>query len=313
MYKVQEVAKIAGVSVRTLHHYDSVGLLKPSNIGSNRYRYYNDEDLKLLQHILFFKELGFSLKKIQEIVAEGFDSKFALVQHIELLGKKKRRIEKLIENAERTRLELEDGEELSDKDRFAAFSIKKSDDDIKKYKAAFSEEPKTSAEQADLPEPSLASDLKPAEGTASVEEMVPAEETGFTGTMESVEETNPAEESEATPQLDPIEETAVHEEPKQEKEKENLEEINREGNRIYKAVASLMNHSPASPNVQVEMKAYYNLLDRFYDCTPKMFRSLADLYASDSRFANNIDQHGKGLSTYLKEAMYIYAAAHQNA
>ncbi|MDN7244867.1 TipAS antibiotic-recognition domain-containing protein [Planococcus shenhongbingii] len=301
MYKVQEVAKIAGVSVRTLHHYDSVGLLKPSNIGSNRYRYYNDEDLKLLQHILFFKELGFSLKKIQEIVAEGFDSKFALVQHIELLGKKKRRIEKLIENAERTRLEIEDGEELSDEDRFAAFSIKKSDDDIKKYKAAVSEEPKSSAEQADLSEHSLAPDLKPAEDTASVEEMVPAEET------------NPAEESEAAPQLDLIEETVVHEEPKQEKEKENLEEINREGNRIYKAVASLMNHSPASPNVQVEMKAYYNLLDRFYDCTPKMFRSLADLYASDSRFANNIDQHGKGLSTYLKEAMYIYAAAHQNA
>ena len=59
MYKVQEVAKIAGVSVRTLHHYDGIGLLKPSNIGSNRYRYYNDEDLKLLQHILFFKNSDF--------------------------------------------------------------------------------------------------------------------------------------------------------------------------------------------------------------------------------------------------------------
>jgi hypothetical protein len=73
-------------------------------------------------------------------------------------------------------------------------------------------------------------------------------------------------------------------------------------------------HLPAdAPEVQVEMKAYYTLLNRFYDCTPRMFRGLADLYASDSRFANNIDQHGKGLSTYLKEAMYVYAAALQDA
>ena len=133
MYKVQEVATIAGVSVRTLHHYDSIGLMKPSNIGSNRYRYYNDDDLKLLQHILFLKELGFSLKKIQELVAEGFDPTYALVQHTELLRKKKERIEKLIENAEQPQLEYAGAMELSNEDRFSAFSIKKTDDNIKMY------------------------------------------------------------------------------------------------------------------------------------------------------------------------------------
>lgn len=286
MYKVQEVAKIAGVSVRTLHHYDSVGLLKPSNIGSNRYRYYNDEDLKLLQHILFFKELGFSLKKIQEIVAEGFDPKYALVQHAELLEKKKAQIEKLIENAERTKRELEGLETLSNSERFEAFSAKKSDDTIEKYKSLA---PVATEVPADAGE-----DVQTAEETEVEEISVEVQET------EPVNELQPAESRPA-------------EQVKPEKEEENLEEINREGNRIYNAVASLMHLPPDAPQVQTEMEAYYILLNRFYDCTPKMFRGLADLYASDSRFANNIDQHGKGLSKYLKEAMYIHAESMQYA
>ncbi|MCP2033796.1 DNA-binding transcriptional MerR regulator [Planomicrobium sp. HSC-17F08] len=287
MYKVQEVAKIAGVSVRTLHHYDSVGLLKPSNIGSNRYRYYNEEDLKLLQHILFFKELGFSLKKIQEIVAEGFDPKFALVQHAELLEKKKARMEKLIQNAERTKRELEGLETLSNSERFEAFSAKKSDDTIEKYKSAAMPEAETPVQSAGAEHAAQVDDLEIAAAATPVEEI-------------AVEEIV----------LD-AQEPAAAEEPKLEKEEEDLEEINREGNRIYNAVASLMHLSPDAPQVQTEMKAYYILLNRFYDCTPKMFRGLADLYASDSRFAKNIDQHGKGLSKYLKEAMYIHAEGMQ--
>lgn len=280
MYKVQEVATIAGVSVRTLHHYDSIGLMKPSNIGSNRYRYYNDDDLKLLQHILFFKELGFSLKKIQELVAEGFDATYALTQHAELLRKKKERIEKLIENAERTQVEYAGGQGLSNEERFSAFSIKKTDDNIKMY--------------------------------LEVPEQMPAAETetafeDFTEPDEVLEEANFTEPEPAAAQQEteePVRETAPQ---KPEKEEEDLEEINREGERIYNAVSSLMHLPPASTEVQVEMKAYYTLLDRFYNCSPKMFRGLGDLYASDSRFARNIDRHGAGLSKYLKEAMYIFA------
>lgn len=276
MYKVQEVAKIAGVSVRTLHHYDSIELLKPSNIGSNRYRYYNDEDLRLLQHILFLKEIGFSLKKIQEIVAEGFDSAYALATHIELLRKKKERLESLISNAEQTLLENAGAPTLTNAERFAAFSLKKVDDNIKKYKTPESEF---------QPEIEIAAD----EVEFSAEVLAP---TSFVETVEEVQ---------------------AIEEPKAEKEEEDLEEINREGNRIYASVASLMHLPPDSSEVQKEMHAYFKLLNRFYDCTPKMFRGLADLYASDSRFANNIDQHGKGLSGYLKEAMYIYASVLQDA
>ena len=100
---------------------------------------------------------------------------------------------------------------------------------------------------------------------------------------------------------------------KPEKEEEDLEEINREGDRIYNAVSSLMHLPPESPEVQIEMKAYYHLLDRFYNCSPKMFRGLGDLYANDSRFAKNIDRHGAGLSKYLREAMYIFANGLEDA
>lgn len=275
MYKVQEVAKIAGVSVRTLHHYDSIGLMKPSNIGSNRYRYYNDDDLKLLQHILFFKELGFSLKKIQELVAGGFDPNHALIQHAELLHKKKERIEKLIENAKMTQLENAGTHALSNEERFSAFSIKKTADDISKYA-----------------------------------EKVPTAE--FAEKFEQAEAQEEAAAVTEIPASDPVEEAKkIVEQPQ--KEEEDLEEINREGDRIYNTVSSYMHLSPESAEVQKEMKAYYTLLNRFYNCTPKMFRGLGDLYASDSRFANNIDQHGKGLSKYLKEAMHIYAEGMQNA
>lgn len=283
MYKVQEVATIAGVSVRTLHHYDSIGLMKPSNIGSNRYRYYNDDDLKLLQHILFLKELGFSLKKIQELVAVGFDATYALTQHTELLRKKKERIEKLIENAEQTQLEYAGVNNLSNEERFAAFSIKKTDDNIKLYMEAPAQ---VQTETADIED-------KSTEGFAEQEEIL--EEVNFTEPEPAVTE----EEPEVAVQNSETEKPA--------KEEEDLEEINREGDRIYNAVSNLMHLPPESPEVQVEMKAYYTLLDRFYNCSPKMFRGLADLYANDSRFAKNIDRHGAGLSKYLREAMYIFA------
>ncbi|WP_203338991.1 MerR family transcriptional regulator [Planococcus beijingensis] len=291
MYKVQEVAKIAGVSVRTLHHYDSIGLLKPSNIGTNRYRYYNGKDLKLLQQILFLKELDFSLKKIQELVADGFDQEYALSQHIGLLEQKKQRIESLIENAQQTQLELQGLQSLSDTERFSAFTSQKQEDLLKKYHK--------SDMDISVPEQS--------ESPMEAYQAVPSYD---------------KEDSAVAVAIAPVE-TALHEEPeaaatysepvKVEKEEEDLDEINREGDRIYNTVASLMHLPPQAAPVQTEMKAYYTLLNRFYECSPKMFRGLGDLYASDSRFANNIDQHGEGLAKYLKEAMYVYAEGLQDA
>jgi DNA-binding transcriptional MerR regulator len=66
-YTVNKLAKLSGVSVRTLHFYDEIGLLEPAYYGDNNYRYYEEEQLLMLQQILFFRELGFPLIDIQRI------------------------------------------------------------------------------------------------------------------------------------------------------------------------------------------------------------------------------------------------------
>lgn len=86
---VKEVADLVGISVRTLHHYDSINLLKPDNTTEAGYRLYNDKSLEKLQQILFFKELDFPLKKIKEILNDpSFDTKEALRLHKEMLLEK---------------------------------------------------------------------------------------------------------------------------------------------------------------------------------------------------------------------------------
>ena len=74
MYTVKQVAKLSGVSVRALHHYDEIGLLKPAHIGTNRYRYYGEEELLRLQQILIHRELDIPLAEIAEVLdAPDFD------------------------------------------------------------------------------------------------------------------------------------------------------------------------------------------------------------------------------------------------
>ena len=83
MRTVNEVSKLTGVSVRTLHHYDAIGLLKPAEITDAGYRLYNNETLKRLQNILMFRELQFPLKDIKAILDNpAFDSKEALEQQL---------------------------------------------------------------------------------------------------------------------------------------------------------------------------------------------------------------------------------------
>ena len=101
--KINEVAKITGVTVRTLHYYDQIGLLKPSRITEAGYRLYDQEALTALQQILFFRELDFSLQEIREITGRpGYDRREALEKHRDMLLKKKKRIEGLIGLVDRT-------------------------------------------------------------------------------------------------------------------------------------------------------------------------------------------------------------------
>jgi len=85
-YTVKEIALLSGVSVRTLHWYDRIGLLRPSHTGANNYRYYEEPQLLCLQQILFFKELGFTLSDIQKLLSQNdFDHIKALRAHRKVL------------------------------------------------------------------------------------------------------------------------------------------------------------------------------------------------------------------------------------
>lgn len=100
MMTVHEVSRLAGVSIRTLHHYDRIGLLRPAMVTEAGYRLYDDTALERLQCILLFRELEFPLREIGEILdSPFFDRSKALEQQIALLEMKKKHLEKLIELA----------------------------------------------------------------------------------------------------------------------------------------------------------------------------------------------------------------------
>ena len=108
MKSISQVAKLTGVSIRTLQYYDEIGLLKPSQLTASGYRMYDGDTLQTLQQILFFKELGFSLKEIKEILEKpDFDRVAAFKKQKELFLLKCDRLDRLIQLLER----LEKGEQ----------------------------------------------------------------------------------------------------------------------------------------------------------------------------------------------------------
>lgn len=95
---VHEVAELTGITARTLHYYDEIGLLKPSIITEAKYRQYTADDLSRLQEILFFREVGFSLKEIKELLnSPNYNRLEALERHLVILEAQKERIDSIIE------------------------------------------------------------------------------------------------------------------------------------------------------------------------------------------------------------------------
>src|SRR4051812_975594 len=118
-YTVKAAATFAGVSVRTLHHYDHVGLLVPSAVSESGYRLYSDDDLARLQQILFYRELGFELKVIKEVLEQpDFDRRAALISHRAHLTEMQGRLGKILETCDRTIAALEGGLLMEPKDMF---------------------------------------------------------------------------------------------------------------------------------------------------------------------------------------------------
>jgi len=98
MFTVKQLSKLAGVTPRTLHHYDAIGLLKPSRVGENGYRHYGEGSLLQLQQILFYRELDMPLEDIKKIMTQSrFDVLDALESHKDALKKRIERLRKCFE------------------------------------------------------------------------------------------------------------------------------------------------------------------------------------------------------------------------
>ncbi|MEX0171784.1 MerR family transcriptional regulator [Streptomyces sp. LMG1-1-1.1] len=120
-WSIQEVAKKAGTTSRTLRHYGERGLLEPSRIGANGYRYYDQRALVRLQRILLLRELGLSLPAIAEVLAGERDTSAALRTHLALLEQERERIGRQIASVRTTLHKTENGGELMVDEVFDGF------------------------------------------------------------------------------------------------------------------------------------------------------------------------------------------------
>jgi MerR family transcriptional regulator, thiopeptide resistance regulator len=129
-YTVKQLSQLAGVSVRTLHYYDEIGLLKPDAIRPNGYRQYDDQAMFKLQQILFYRELDLSLEDIKAMVGRtDFDAVAALETHRLSLQGRAKRLELLIQTVDDTLLHLKGLKKMSPKQLFAALT----DEEQEKY------------------------------------------------------------------------------------------------------------------------------------------------------------------------------------
>lgn len=123
-YTVKKLSELSNVTVRTLHFYEEIGILKPTYYGSNGYRYYEEKELLRLQQILFFKELGFTLKQIQKVVGQSdFDQLTALYSHKKALNVEWEKIGQLLKTIDKTIKHLKGKRQMKDQEIFDGFNI----------------------------------------------------------------------------------------------------------------------------------------------------------------------------------------------
>jgi DNA-binding transcriptional MerR regulator len=125
-YTVNKLAKLSGVSVRTLHFYDEIGLLKPAYHGENNYRYYEEEQILMLQQILFYRELGMPLNEIQRIISsDSFNKIEALQSHKKTLEQDLDRTQQMIMTIDKTISHLRGKEPMKDEEFYYGFDSEK--------------------------------------------------------------------------------------------------------------------------------------------------------------------------------------------
>ncbi|HEX6496003.1 MAG TPA: MerR family transcriptional regulator [Acidobacteriaceae bacterium] len=123
-YTVRRVSGLSGVSIRTLHFYDEVGLLKPAYVSATGYRYYEEPQLLKLQQILFYRELGLELREIRSILGRAdFEKAAALESHRAVLEQKLARTQALITTIDKTIDHVRGSKMMSSKEMFAGFKV----------------------------------------------------------------------------------------------------------------------------------------------------------------------------------------------
>jgi len=120
-WSIQEIARLAGTTSRTLRHYGDVGLLHPSRVGSNGYRYYDPVALARLQRILMLRDLGLGIPAIADVLEGERDDTRALASHLHWLREEKQRLDRQIASVERTIEKMRGGENLMAEEMFDGF------------------------------------------------------------------------------------------------------------------------------------------------------------------------------------------------
>ena len=135
-YQINKLAQLSGVSTRTLRYYDEIGLLKPARVTSAGYRVYEAPQVDALQQILFYRELGFSLADIKELLsAPDFDRIKALSDHLARLKEKRARTDALISTVTKSLAALKGETTMSDEEKFEGFKQALIDENEQRYGA----------------------------------------------------------------------------------------------------------------------------------------------------------------------------------
>lgn len=133
-YTINKLAKLAGVSTRTLRYYDELGLLSPARVSSNGYRIYGQKEIDRLQQILFYRELGVSLEEIRSILSsKDFDGLSALESHLSALLARREQMDLLVANVEKTIKAMKGEIIMNDQEKFEGFIQKLVDDNEQQY------------------------------------------------------------------------------------------------------------------------------------------------------------------------------------
>lgn len=133
-YSVMELARLSGVSKRTLRYYDQIGLLPPTRVEANGYRVYGQREVDLLQQILLYREMDMPLKDIAQLLGDPhFDREKALEDHLRSLIEKKERLDTLAQTVRRTLASMKGQTSMSNKEKFQGFKENMVKENEEKY------------------------------------------------------------------------------------------------------------------------------------------------------------------------------------